>query len=398
MNLDLTPELKAFRDDVRAFVRDHLPADIKAKVERGLYIGRDDYVRWQKILHKKGWIAPGWPKEYGGTGWTPIQRYIFEDEVGKAGCPRTLPFGLAMVGPVIAAFGTDEQKREHLPKILASDVWWCQGYSEPGAGSDLAGLKTRAIREGDVYVVNGQKTWTTLAQYADWIFCLVRTDPAAKKQEGISFLLIDMKTPGVTVRPIVTMDGGREVNEVFFDNVRVPVSNRVGPENKGWTVAKFLLGHERTNIADVGRAKHALAKVREIAAVERAGGGRLADDPDFRERVAEVELDLIALDMALLRYASAESGGKAPGPEASLLKIKGSELQQALTELALEAVGYYGFPFVPEARESGWNEPPIGAAHAAPVAPTYFNTRKTTIYGGSNEVQRGILAKMVLGL
>jgi alkylation response protein AidB-like acyl-CoA dehydrogenase len=397
MNLDPTPELKRFRDEVRAFIDAELPAEIKDKVMRNRALGRDDYVRWQKILHKKGWIAPGWPKEHGGTGWTPLQKYIFEDECGKRGCPRLMPFGLMMVGPVIIKFGTAEQKRQHLPKILASDVWWCQGYSEPGAGSDLAGLKTRAVREGDHYVVNGQKTWTTMAQYADWIFCLVRTDEKAKKQDGISFLLLDMRSKGITVKPIVTMDGGREVNEVFFDDVRVPASNLVGPENQGWTVAKYLLGHERTGIADIGRAKLQLANVKAIAAAERDGDRALIDDPDFRERIAEIELDLVALDMTMLRLASAESAGKPPGPEASLLKIKGSELQQSLTEVLIEAIAYYGFPHDREALEHGRNEPPIGPEYAAPLAPQYFNWRKSTIYGGSNEVQRSILAKMVLG-
>jgi alkylation response protein AidB-like acyl-CoA dehydrogenase len=397
MNLELSPELRAFRDEVRAFIRAELPADIKDKVQKGLHLDKDDFVRWQKILYRKGWVAPGWPTEYGGTGWSPMQRYIFDDEIGKSGAPRVIPFGLVMVAPVIMKFGTEAQKREHLPKILKSEVWWCQGYSEPGAGSDLAGLKTRAVKEGDHYIVNGQKTWTTLAQHADWIFCLVRTDPAAKKQEGISFILIDMKTPGVSVKPIVTMDGGAEVNEVFFDNVKVPLSNLVGPENQGWTVAKYLLGHERTNIADIGRAKHQLARVKEIAKAERADGGSLLDDPEFRDRIADVELDLIALDATILRIVAAETSGKPPGAEASLLKIKGSELQQALTELLIEAVGYYGFPYNREAMEHGWNEPPVGPDYAAPLAPAYFNMRKTTIYGGSNEVQRGILAKFVMG-
>ena len=397
MNPDLGPDLRKFRDEVRAFIRAELPADIKDKVQRGIHLGKDDYIRWQRILQKKGWLAPNWPKEHGGTGWSPMQRYIFDDEIGKAGAPRVIPFGLVMVAPVIMKFGTPEQKREHLPKILGSDVWWCQGYSEPGAGSDLAGLKTRALREGDHYVVNGQKTWTTLAQYADWIFCLVRTDPAAKKQEGISFILVDMKTPGVSVKPIVTLDGGAEVNEVFFDTVRVPVTNLVGPENQGWTVAKYLLGHERTNIADIGRAKHQLARVKEIAKAEHAHGVPLIEDAEFRERIADVELDLIALDATILRLVAAEASGRPPGAEASLLKIKGSELQQSLTELLIEAVGYYGFPYNREAMEHGWNEPPIGPDYAAALAPQYFNTRKTTIYGGSNEIQRGILAKFVMG-
>jgi len=396
MDLDLSPELAAFRDEVREFIREKLPADIKRKVELGQVLGRDDYVRWQKILYEKGWIAPGWPKEYGGPGFTPIQKYIFEDETGRAGCPRLIAFGLHMVGPVIIAFGTEEQKREHLPKILSSDIWWCQGYSEPGAGSDLASVKTRAVRDGDHYIVNGQKTWTTLAQYADWIFCLVRTDPNVKKQEGISFLLINMDDPGITVKPIITMDGSREVNEVYFDNVRVPVENLVGEENKGWTVAKYLLGHERTGIADVGRSKHQFNKLKDIARGQMSNGRPLIEDPRFRDKLAEVEADIMALDMTVLRMIS-ESGARAPGPEASLLKLRGTEIQQAITELTLEAIGHYGFPYVPEARMQGWNEEPIGPEYAASVAPHYFNWRKASIYGGSNEVQRGIIAKMVLG-
>ncbi len=397
MDLELSPQDVAFRDEVRQFIADHLPQDIRDKMRLGQHLEKDDYVRWQKILYKRGWMGVGWPTEHGGPDWSPVQRYIFEEETGLGDCPRIIPFGLRMVGPVIIAFGTDEQKQQHLPKILSSDVWWCQGYSEPGAGSDLASLKTRAVRDNGHYVVNGQKTWTTLAQYADWIFCLVRTDESAKKQEGISFLLIDMKTPGITVKPIVTLDGGREVNEVFFDDVRVPVENLVGPENQGWTVAKFLLGHERTNIAEVGRSKNQLARVKEIAAAEMQNGAPLIEDPRFREKIADVEIDLMALDMTLLRIVSAESAGRAPGPEASLLKIRATEVQQAITELLVEAIGYYANPYVKDAMSAGWNEPPVGPDYAATLAPYYFNHRKASIYGGSNEVQRGIIAKMVLG-
>ncbi|MGE0736290.1 MAG: acyl-CoA dehydrogenase family protein [Alphaproteobacteria bacterium] len=397
MHLKYTPELAAFRDEVRGFVKANLPDDIANKVKLGRTLAKDDYVRWQKLLNKRGWMAPGWPKEWGGTGWTPIQRYVFDSELGLAPTPRVIPFGVTMVAPVIIHFGTEAQKKKYLPAILNSDVWWCQGYSEPGAGSDLASLKTKAVKQGDHYVVNGQKTWTTLAQYADMIFCLVRTSDTPKRQEGISFLLIDMKSPGITVKPIVTMDGGHEVNEVFFDDVKVPVENLVGPENKGWTVAKYLLGHERTNIADIGRAKMQLNRVKDIAAAETSDGMPLIEDPAFRERIARVELDLIALDYTILRIASAEGAGKPPGPEASMLKIKGSELQQSITELLLEAIGYYAFPYAPETMERGRNEEPIGPDYAATLAPHYFNWRKSTIYGGSNEVQRGIIAKMVLG-
>lgn len=398
MHLTESAEQAAFREDVRSFLSQNLPADIKNKVEMGQSLSKDDYQRWQKILAEKGWLAAGWPEEHGGPGWTPIQRHIYEEEYGRHSCPRVLPFGVAMVGPVIMAFGNDEQKAEHLPKIANSDIWWCQGYSEPGSGSDLASLKTKAVRENGHYIVNGQKTWTTMAQYADWIFCLVRTSDEGKPQEGISFLLIDMDDPGITVKPIVTMDGGSEVNEVFFDDVKVPVENRVGEENKGWTIAKYLLGHERTNIAEVGKSKRQMQRLKDIAASETADGLPLIDDAAFREKIADVEIELQALEATILRMISSESAGKPPGPEASLLKIKGVEVQQAITELLLEAIGNYANPYVREAMDHGWNEPPIGPDYAAPIAPHYFNWRKSSIYGGSNEVQRGIIAKMVLGL
>jgi len=398
MDLRLTEEEAAFRDAVRTFMRDHIPADVKRKVDEGLLLVKDDYVRWQKILWKRGWIAPGWPTEYGGPGWTPIQRYIFEEELALGSSPRLITFGLKMLGPVLIEFGSDAQKERFLPRILSSDDWWCQGYSEPGAGSDLASLTTRAVADGDHYVVTGAKTWTTLAQYADWMFCLVRTDDAGKKQEGISFLLIDMTSPGVTVRPITTIDGGREINEVFLDEVQVPKENRVGAEGQGWTIAKFLLGHERTGIAGVARSKKQVARLKEIAGKELSGGRPLLEDRRFRDKVAALEIELTALEFTELRMVSAESAGEAPGARASILKLKGTEVQQAITELLLEAVGYYACPYAPEALTEGWNEDPIGPAYAAPLAPHYFNWRKVSIYGGTNEIQKNIVAKMILGL
>ena len=399
MELRLSEQDEAFRQEVRAFIADNLPAAIKRKVETGRRLYKQDYVSWQKILYGKGWIAPGWPVEYGGTGWTPIQKYIFEEELALGSTPVIFPFGLGMVAPVIMAFGDDDQKKKYLSRILATDDWWCQGYSEPGAGSDLASLTTRATADGDDYVVNGAKTWTTLAQFADMMFCLVRTSDEEKKQDGISFLLIDMKSPGVTVRPITTIDGASdEINEVFLDDVRVPQANRVGEAGKGWTYAKFLLGHERTGIAAVGRSKKQLMRVREIAAQEVSGGRPLIQERRFAEKVAAAEIDMLALESVVLKMLAEESAGRAPGPEASLLKIKGTELQQAITELLFEAIGDYAHPYIPEALDDGWNEEPVGPDYAAPLAPHYFNWRKASIYGGTNEIQKNIIAKMVLGL
>ncbi|HRE36458.1 MAG TPA: acyl-CoA dehydrogenase family protein, partial [Sphingopyxis terrae] len=331
------------------------------------------------------------------TGWTPTQRFIFSEETARADCIRLMPFGLSMVGPVIYTFGTPEQKARFLPRILSGEDWWCQGYSEPGSGSDLASLRTVAVRDGDEYVVNGQKTWTTMAQYADWGFFLVRTDKDAKQQEGISFLLIDMKSPGITVRPIITLGGEHEVNEVFLEDVRVPVEQRVYEENKGWTCAKFLLAHERTGIAGVASSKRGVERVKAIARTELDGDKALLQNPFFKRKVAELEIDLTALEFTELRSLAGANAGKGPGPESSLLKIKGSEIQQRLTELTLEAVGHYGAPYFRGFGE-GDNEHPIGPDYAHRAAPTYFNMRKTTIYGGSNEIQRNIIAKMVLGL
>jgi hypothetical protein len=399
MDLSYSPAEEAFRQEVRSFIAENYPKHLRGK-SRGEFSNKEDFLAWHRILHKKGWIAPAWPKQYGGTGWTSTQRYIFSEECARAETAIILPFGINMVGPVIYTFGTEEQKKEHLPKILSGDVWWCQGYSEPGAGSDLASLKTTAVREGDHYIINGQKTWTTLAQYADWIFVLARTAKDAKQQEGISFILVDMKTPGVSVKPIITMDGAHEVNEVWLDNVKVPVSNRIGEENKGWTCAKFLLSHERAGIAGVARSKRGVQRLKDLARMERDGESSLLKDPDFSRNIAELEIDLSALEFTELRTLAGEAAGKGPGLEASILKIKGTDIQQRLTELTMEAVGYYGMPYRPHGHEleTLTNEYVPGPDHAQGVSQNYFLTRRTSIYGGSNEIQRNIIAKMVLGL
>jgi len=396
MDLNYTAEDLAFRDQVRTYLEANLPQDLQQKVLNHKRLSREDFVRWHKILAKQGWVATGWPAEYGGTGWSATQRHIFEEECARAGTPAILPFGVNMVAPVIMAFGNQAQKDYYLPRILSCEDWWCQGYSEPGSGSDLASLKTRAEREGDHYIVNGQKTWTTLAQHADMIFCLVRTDTGVRKQEGISFLLIDMKTPGITVRPIIMLDEDHEVNEVFFDNVKVPVENLIGEENKGWTYAKYLLGHERTNIAAVGRAKRELQFLKRIATKHQKNGKPLIDDAVYASKVASLEVELMALEITVLRVISQDSGR--PGPEASLLKIKGTEIQQRLTELMVEAVGPYGLPFDPAFLEGETEHSIVGDDDAAPLSPYYFNFRKTSIYGGSNEIQKNIITQMILGL
>ncbi|WP_409028414.1 acyl-CoA dehydrogenase family protein [Janthinobacterium sp. SUN098] len=396
MDLHYTAGETAFRDTVRAFLDTHLPADLQRKVRQHLRLAKDDYVRWHKIVAQQGWAAPAWPVEYGGTGWTSVQRHIWEDECARAATPPILPFGVNMVAPVIMAFANAEQKAYYLPRILNCDDWWCQGYSEPGAGSDLASLKTTAERDGDHYIVNGQKTWTTLGQHADMIFCLVRTDSTVRKQEGISFLLIDMKTPGITVRPIIMLDEEHEVNEVFFDNVRVPVSNLVGQENKGWTYAKYLLGHERTGIAAVGRSKRELTFLKQLAMQQTKRGAPLLHDPAFAAKVAHLEIELMALEMTVLRVISDE--GKGPGPQASMLKVRGSELQQQLTELMVEAIGPQALPFDPAFLDGSAPNSSAGDDLAAPLAAYYFNYRKTSIYGGSNEIQKNIITQMILGL
>ena len=397
MDLEFSPEELAFQSEVRSFIAENYPTELRGKQDEGDELSKEDFLSWHRILAKKGWVAPAWPVEFGGTGWTATQKYIWSEETAAADCIRLMPFGLAMVGPVIYTFGTPEQKAQYLPRILSGEDWWCQGYSEPGSGSDLASLRTKAVPDGSDYIVNGQKTWTTMAQHADWGFFLVRTNAEGKQQEGISFLLIDMKTPGITVRPIITLGGEHEVNEVWLEDVRVPIANRIYEENKGWTCAKFLLAHERTGIAGVAGSKRGIEKVKAIARTELDGDRPLLANPFFRRKIAELEMDLTALEFTELRSLSGENAGKGPGPESSLLKIKGSEIQQRLTELSLEAVGYYGAPYFRGFGE-GDNEHPIGPDHAHRTAPTYFNARKTTIYGGSNEIQRNIIAKLVLGL
>jgi alkylation response protein AidB-like acyl-CoA dehydrogenase len=393
MDLAFTPEEEKFRVDIRTWVHANLPDKISHKVHNALRLTRDDQQAWAKILGKKGWLGYGWAAEFGGPGWNAVQKHLFEEECALAGAPRIIPFGPVMVAPVVMAFGSPEQQKRHLPGIASGDVWWSQGYSEPGSGSDLASLKCKAERHGDHYIVNGQKTWTTLGQYGDWIFCLVRTSAEGKPQTGISFLLIDMKSPGLTVRPIKLLDGECEVNEVWFDNVKVPAENLVGQENQGWTYAKYLLAHERTNIADVNRAKRELERLKRIAKQEG-----IYDEPRFRDEIAKLEVDVVALEMMVLRVLSAEKSGKQSLDIAGLLKIRGSEIQQRYSELMMLAAGPYAVPLIDEAMEAGWQgDYPGSAIHCAPLAGTYFNMRKTTIYGGSNEVQRNIVSQVVLG-
>jgi len=375
MDLNYSPEEVAFRDEARAWLQANLPDDLREKVSSYAHLSRDDLLRWHRILARKGWVAPAWPREWGGTGWNVVQRYIFEEELGYCGSPPLIPFGLSMCAPVLLRFGTEAQKKQFLPRIFNGDDFWCQGYSEPGSGSDLASLKTKAVRDGDHYVVNGQKIWTTLAHYADWIFCLVRTDSTVeRRQEGISFLLIDMKTPGITVRPLILMDGAHEVNEVFFDDVRVPVANRVHEEGKGWTVAKYLLGYERMNTGRIGASKREFTRLKEFAKDIR--------DTRFRDRLSRLEVELMALEITNLRFLDRmRRTGQPPGADVSMLKIKGTEIQQGLTELMMEAL-----------------DPAAHDVFAVAVRKRYLSMRKTTIYAGSNEIQRNIIAKMTLGL
>ena len=400
MDTTFSSEDLKFQKEVREFIENNYPQtlrdSISAKRKNGEDLSREDLTTWHKILGKhNGWSAPSWPKKFGGAEFTPTQKYIFEQECAKAECMYIVPFGVNMVGPVIYTFGNDEQKDKHLPGILSGETFWCQGYSEPGSGSDLASLKTTAVKEGDHYIVNGQKTWTTSANHADWIFCLVRTDPnAPKPQQGISFFLIDMKTPGITVRPIYLMDGSNEVNETWLDNVKVPVENLIGQENMGWTYAKFLLAHERSGIAGVARSKKAIERIKQIASSEMSYGKPLIQDPAFQRKIADAELELKALEYTELRTLAKDSSGKGPGPESSILKIKGTDIQQRVTELAMEAVGYYSNPHLGTTLSNEF----VGPDYAANLAGTYFNFRKASIYGGSNEIQRSIISKMVLGL
>jgi alkylation response protein AidB-like acyl-CoA dehydrogenase len=393
VELSLSSEDAAFRDEVRAFIADNYPAEMRVSNPE-TDLTKDQMLLWHRILHRKGWIAPLWPKEYGGPGWSITQRFIFEQETSRAGTLPPLAFSVTMVGPVIYTFGNDDQKKKFLPRILSGDDWWCQGYSEPGSGSDLASLRTKATRDGDYYIVNGHKTWTMLAQHADWIFCLVRTDSSAKAQEGISFLLIDMKSPGVTVRPIITIDGSHEVNDVFLENVRVPAENLVGEENKGWTYAKFLLGNERTTLAGIGRSVRYLNKLKQIIRAEID-----ESDPDyfdFQKEIARIELDVLALEATELRVVAQMARGIDPGAAASLFKIRGTEIFQKITELTHRAIGNYGLA-IREQPASGNHFVP-GPDYGHTASEHYLNSRKLSIYGGSNEIQRNIIAKAVLGL
>ncbi|TLU71333.1 acyl-CoA dehydrogenase family protein [Lichenicoccus roseus] len=399
MDLNFTPQEETFREEVQHFLAERLPPRTADKVRTNKRLTRDDLVEWHAILNERGWLAGHWPVEHGGPGWSVAERYIFDYETARAHAPRIIAFGVNMLGPVLIKYGSEAQQKYYLPRILDGSDWWCQGYSEPGAGSDLASLRMSAVRDGDHYVLNGQKTWTTLGHYANRIFCLVRTDPAAaKKQQGISFILVDMNSPGIEIRPIITLDGEHEVNEVFFTDVRVPVENRVGEENHGWTYAKYLLTYERTNIAGIGGSVAALDWLRRIANQQMQDGRPLARDPYFAARMARVEIDLENMKTTNLRVLAAASHGGAPEAESSMLKIRGTEIRQELTSLTRRALGPYAQPFVPEALDADYNGEPIGPDYAAPVAAEYFNNRKLSIFGGSNEIQRSIIAKTMLGL
>lgn len=394
MDLRFTREEQAFRTDVRDFLRDSLPEQLRQKMLDRRHLEKENWVTWQRILNAKGWAVPGWPVEYGGTGWTPVQRYIFLEELHQAPAPEPLSFNVGMLGPLLIAFGSEDQKKRFLPRIANLDDWWCQGFSEPGAGSDLASLSTVARREGDQYVVTGQKLWTTQAHFADWMFCLVRTDSSARKQNGISMLLIDMKTPGISVRPIITIDGHHETNEVFLDDVRVPVENRVGEENRGWTYTKHLLGNERSGIARVGVSKERVRRIKALAQRVMVDGQPLSTDAEFRRKLAAVEVELKALEMTQLRAIAAQdrgAGGADPFP--SILKIKGSELQQVTTELLMDMLGPMTLPDLENVGSQG-----IVPDWAPAAAPSYLFARAYSIFGGSNEIQKNIIAKTVLGL
>lgn len=398
MDLNFTDEQKAFREEVRSFLAEKLPSRLSEKVRTGKRLTKADHVQWNAVLNARGWLAPNWPQEHGGAGWDAIQRHIFEEEAAAAHAPRLVPFGLSMLAPVLMKYGNPQQLEYYLPRILDGSDWWCQGYSEPGAGSDLAALKTSAVKDGDSYVVNGQKTWTTLGQYANKIFCLVRTSSEGKKQEGISFLLIDMETPGIEVRPIVLLDGEPEVNEVWFTDVRVPAENLVGEENQGWTIAKYLLTHERTNIAGVGYAKTALNSLRRVMDAQKTGAQPSVEELLLAAKVAEVEIDLMAMATTNLRMLSAAAAGQSPGAESSMLKVKGTIIRQQINALTLKAAGSFALPFISEALDEGSNVEPVGPPFALPATQSYFNNRKLSIFGGSNEVQRQIISKSILEL
>lgn len=390
MDISFSAEDLQFQQEVREFFNTEFTEEFKKRFASGKET-KQVSIDWQKVLHKRGWIAPDWPEKFGGTGWTDLQKFIFDSERSAVGAPDVVPFGLKMVGPVIFTFGNEEQQARFLPKILASDDWWCQGYSEPGAGSDLANLQTKAIADGDDYIVNGAKIWTTYAQHADWIFCLVRTGNFEKRQHGISFLLIDMKSKGITVNHIPSIDNHHSLNEVVFDNVRVPKENLIGAENQGWTYAKALLAHERTSIAGVGDSKRWLADIKKLAKQQTNYKGVLMDDPIFQRKVSDIEIELTALQYMELRVLASLSAGDTPGPESSLLKIKGTEIQQALQELRMETIGAYSGSLDTEFSND---------LHAAgsQARRAYMYGRAATIYGGSNEVQRNVISKAVLGL
>ena len=395
---DAIQAAEAFRDEVRRFCAESLPADLVDKVRNDRVLGKDDYLRYLRLLHARGWAVGHWPREHGGCDWTPLQRFVFEEETTRAGAPWLIPFGVNYVGPIIYTYGTDAQKARFLPPIRSSDEWWAQGYSEPGAGSDLAGLSTRAVRDGDDWIVTGQKVWTTYAQWADWIFCLVRTGTGARPQHGISFLLVDMRSPGVTVRPIATMDGYRHVNEVFLDDVRVPGANLVGREGDGWSYGKVLLANERVLVADLGRSMRQFARLERIAREARRGGRPLADDPGFAARLAELALRLHVLRATCYRSVAAAMEGAPPGAEASLMKIRGSELRQDIAEATVDALGLDGLVFDSRAAAVQAEPPPGIPFDPAGVVRDHLYGRAATVYGGSNEIQRNIIAKSVLGL
>lgn len=399
MDLSYSDEDKAFQADIRQWLKDRLPQELSDKVRSGKRLQKEDFLAWHQMLRERGFLAQMWPVEHGGTGWTAAEKAIFDEECIAAAAPRVVPFGLNMLGPVLIKYGSQEQKDYYLPRIMNDDDFWCQGYSEPGSGSDLASLKTTAVKDGDQWVINGQKTWTTLAHFADHIFCLCRTDPDARKpQEGISFILVPMSTPGVEVRPIYTLEGEHEVNEVFLTDVRVPLENIVGEENKGWTLAKYLLTFERTGIANVGNSKNSIQGIKRAASKVQKNGKPLLDDPYFSARLGEVEIDLLALEMFNNRIVAAAGAGKAPGAESSLLKIKGTQILQETNDLSRRAAGPYATPDLPEAFDPGWNGEAPGPEFALTAARKYFNNRKTSIYGGSNEIQRNIVTKAILGL
>ena len=402
MDLNFTPQEEAFRAEVRAFLAEKLPERLSSKVAEGKHLTKADMEEWHAVLNERGWLANHWPEQYGGPGWSAVEKFIFENESAIAHAPRIVPFGVNMLGPVLIKYGNEAQKAYWLPRILNGDDWWCQGYSEPGAGSDLAAVKTMAVRgtdeQGEHYIVNGQKTWTTLGQHANMIFCLVRTDREAKKQSGISFLLIDMNSPGVEVRPIITLDGEHEVNEVFLTDVRVPIENLVGEENAGWTCAKYLLTYERTNIAGVGFSVAALARLKRIAATQTRNGKPLSEDPSFAARLARVEIDLENMKTTNLRVIAAVAGGGVPGAESSMLKIRGTEIRQEITSLARRAMGVHARPFTQDMLDADYQGPTFGPDFAPAASAQYFNNRKLSIFGGSNEIQKNIISKMILGL